>query len=61
MDKVQVYYTVLLSLHVVIRCALAVYRPDEVSDRNTNKTKFNVLPISLLLALPVVGRIYGWW
>jgi hypothetical protein len=60
MDKVQIYYTISLVVTLSLRTWQAVYRPDE-RDLLTFRENYKFFILAILLNIPVVGRIYGWW
>lgn len=55
MDKVQVYYTVLLTAGVFLSGFL--------HGKSREAGEYNAVTdmIALVINLPVIGRIYGWW
>ena len=61
MDKVQVYYTCLLSIGVVGKFIGAAINPHKRFSEFTCLQQLLWMPVGLLLVLPITGRIYGWW
>lgn len=53
LDKVQIYYMVLLSMGIALALS-----PKEGTSLSRSLASTG---ISLILSLPMVGRIFGWW
>ena len=60
MDFVQGYYLSSLAINAVVIFWMGVFRPSGISDLN-NLAKLGLWPFSVLLSLPIIGRIFGWW
>ena len=60
MDFVQCYCLGSILLGTTIAFWRGVFHPNEVAHLS-NLTKLGLWPISVLLSLPVIGRIFGWW
>jgi hypothetical protein len=61
MDKIQIYTTTLWILIIAGRSFAGFAAPDKLPTQWTNAQNMAVLPISVLLNLPMLGRIFGWW
>jgi hypothetical protein len=55
MDKVQIYECVLICLSVIVGLAM------DGRVRESSIHKFRDTFLALLLGLPIMGRIFGWW
>lgn len=59
MDKVQIYYTCLIVLGFIMMIV------NTTAGNDSPATASRHLPLrwalSLIIGLPVLGRIYGWW
>jgi len=61
MDWVQTYAACMLSLVILIRWVAAAVDGDGLSSKMTNNQNLYWLPVSLLFALPLYGRVFGWF
>lgn len=59
MDWVQWYYAVWLVSGIIVRTLVGFMYPDK-SVATFGEIAMSQ-PIGLLLALPVIGRVFGWW
>lgn len=60
MDFVQGYYLGSLIFGTIVVFWNGVSNPSDISGLS-NLTKLGLWPVSVLLSLPVIGRIFGWW
>ena len=59
MDKIQIYYTILIITRLLVTMILGAQKPyDSVG---TWKDRLLFYPLDILISLPTIGRIYGWW
>ncbi len=61
MDKVQVYYTILLAFGCLSVIVKSMAKPDELQSKLTNSQYVAAYLLAMVLNLPAIGRIYGWW